>query len=324
LAVKLARFAAGLVLLAALFYFRLIDLDELRKALSQPLLLGCAALACVATIPLAGLRWHLLLQSQGLKLHLLHTVRIVAMGAFFATFLPGSAGGDIVRGVYIYQASHGRRTSALLSILVDRMIGLTAFVVFGAAATLSRPWPAYGVVQYGFLGLAALFLCALALLFLFGHRIAGLVNRVFAGRSQPLAGIIDEAGTALREYSRQWRSVAICLVLSLAIVFMVAVAVVVIAAALQFGGLSMVEYGIAGIYAMIANSLPFTPGGLGIGEGAFASACVALEPTTSGIPYATIFLVLRCVIVISTLPGLIAYLVYPHRARLLAPANPNH
>jgi glycosyltransferase 2 family protein len=320
---KAARIAAGLLLLGALFYFRLIDLDELRQALAHPGLLVLAALASFVTLPVAGLRWHMLLRSQGLVLRLWDTVRITAMGAFFATFLPGAAGGDIVRGVYIFQASHGRRTSALLSIFIDRLIGLTAFVFFGLAATLTRPVAHYGALEYGVFALAALFLTALVVLFAFGHRIALLVNRLFAGHSHHLAAIIDDAGEALREYSRQWQTVLLALAISGGIVFLVALAVVLIAAATQFGGLSLVEYGIAGVYAMIANSLPFTPGGLGIGEGAFASACVMLEPATSGIPYGTIFLVFRCVVVIATLPGLAAYLFYPHRAELLAPVNPN-
>ena len=42
---KLARYAAGLVLLAALFYFRLIDFGELRKALAHPGLLTLTSLA---------------------------------------------------------------------------------------------------------------------------------------------------------------------------------------------------------------------------------------------------------------------------------------
>ena len=318
---KVARIAAGLVLLAALFYFRLIDLDELRKALDHPGLLLVAMFACMAAVPISGLRWHILLRSQGLVLHLRHTIRIVAMGSFFATFLPGAAGGDIVRGVYIYQASHGRRTSALLSIFIDRLIGLTAFVLFGVVATLTRPRASYGMLEYSIFAMAVLFISGIIVLFLFGHRMAQLVNLVFAGKSQRLAAIIDDAGEALHEYARQWRGVMICLGLSLIIVLLIAFSVIIIASAMQFGGLTPVEYGIAGIYAMIANSLPFTPGGLGIGEGAFASACVALEPATSSIPYGTIFLVLRCVIVISTLPGLILYLVYPHRAQLLVPVN---
>jgi uncharacterized protein (TIRG00374 family) len=321
---KVARFAAGLLLLAALFYFHLIDVSALGKALAHPGLLALAALVCVATIPVAGLRWHILLRSQGLSLHLKDTIRIVAMGAFFATFLPGSAGGDLVRGFYIFQASHGRRTGALLSIFIDRLIGLAAFVLFGVFATLTRPWSSYGAFEYGIFVFAALFIAGLLILFQFGHPISRLMNRLFEGRSQRLAGIIDDAGEAMHQYSRDWRSVLLCLAMSFVLVFAIAISVVIIAEAAQFGGLSSLEYGIAGVYAMIANSLPFTPGGLGIGEGAFASACVALEPSTSGIPYGTIFLVLRCVIVISTLPGLIVYLVYPQRAQLLAPVNPNN
>lgn len=318
---KLARFGAGVALLAALFYFRLIDLAELRQALGHPGLLALALGLCLITMPIAGLRWHILLRSQGLVLHLWETVRIVAMGAFFATFLPGGAGGDLVRGVYIYQASHGRRTSALLSIFIDRLIGLTAFVLLGLAATLTRPWRSYGPFEYAVFAFAFLFVAGIAALFLFGHRMAQLLNRLFAGRSQRLAAVIDDAGEALHLYSQQWRSVLLCLAISLVIVIIVAASVIVIADATEFRGLSAVEYGIAGVYAMIANSLPFTPGGLGIGEGAFASACVALEPSTAGAPYGTIFLVLRCVIVLSTLPGLFAYLFYPHRASLLAPAK---
>ncbi|HKT18549.1 MAG TPA: lysylphosphatidylglycerol synthase transmembrane domain-containing protein [Stellaceae bacterium] len=320
---KLVRIAAGIVLLCALFYFRLINIDELRRALAHPGLLALTLLACVSTIPLAGLRWHVLLRSQGLVLQVWHTIRIVAMGAFFATFLPGGSGGDIVRGVYIYQASHGRRTSALLSIFIDRLIGLAAFILFGVAATLTRPRANYGVLEYGIFAIAAAFLILLAALFVFGHRIARLINLLFAGRSHRLAQVIDDAGEALHQYAKQWRTLLIALCVSLMIVLLAALGIILIAAAVPFGGLTWVEYGIAGIYAMIANSLPFTPGGLGIGEGAFASACVILEPQTSGIAYGTIFLVFRCILVLSTLPGLVAYLVYPHRAQLLAPVNPN-
>ncbi len=320
---KVARFAAGLLLLAALFYFRLIDVNALAKSLDHPWLLALAVIICFLTIPVAGWRWHILLRTQGLSLHLFETIRIVAMGAFFATFLPGSAGGDLVRGFYIFKASHGRRTSALLSIFIDRLIGLAAFVLFGVFATLTRPWESYGAFEYGIFALAAVFIAGLIILFQFGHPVARLMNRLFEGRSKRIAGIIDDAGEAMHQYSKDWRRVLLCLAMSFLLVFAIAISIVIIARAMQFGGLSATEYGIAGVYAMIANSLPFTPGGLGIGEGAFASACVALEPSTSGIPYGTVFLVFRCVAVISTLPGLIVYLVYPQRAQLLAQPQPN-
>jgi glycosyltransferase 2 family protein len=323
---KFARYVAALGLLGALFYFRLIDLTELRKAAAHPGLLILAGLLSFATLPVCGARWHMLLRSQGLRLHLWETIRIVMIGAFFGTFLPGSAGGDLVRGVYIYQASQGRRTGALLSIFIDRLIGLTAFVVLGAAATLGRPSASYGTFEYGILAIAALFLIGIATAFVCGHGVAQLLSGFFGGRSRRLAAIIDQAGDALHQYARTWPTVLIAFAISLFLVTVIATATVMVARAMETGELSNLEYGIAGVYAMIANSLPFTPGGIGIGEGAFASACLALEPTSSAIAYGTIFLVLRCVVVSSTLPGLFAYLLYPQRMTLLtsavAQANP--
>jgi uncharacterized membrane protein YbhN (UPF0104 family) len=189
--------------------------------------------------------------------------------------------------------------------------------------TLTQPVSGYGVFQYSIFAFAILFALAIAVLFIYGHTIAQLVNRLLTGRSQKIAVVIDDAGEALHQYSRQWRDVLLCFAISLIIVFIIAAAVAVIAQTTGFSGLSATEYGIAGIYAMIANTLPFTPGGLGIGEGAFASACVVLEPTVTGIPYGTIFLLFRCVVVLSTLPGLFAYLFSPQRASLLAPAQAN-
>lgn len=320
--IKLARVGVGFLLFAMLFYFRLIDFDKLRNALAHPWLLVLAIIAAAASIPFAGLRWHILLRSQGLVLHLWHTIRIVAISAFFATFLPGGASGDIIRGVYIYHVSHGRRAGALLSIFIDRLIGLTAFVLFGILGTLIRSPKHYGALEYGTFVAAVLYFAGIAMLFVLGHRSAQFVNHVFTGRSHKLSHVIETAGEALQRYAREWRVMALGLALSAAIALLTATCVVLIADAMQFGGLTPLEYGMAGIYAMIANTLPITPGGLGVGEGAFASICVALEPTNNFIAYGTIFLALRCVIVISTLPGLIIYLVYPHRAQLLMLANP--
>ena len=87
--------------------------------------------------------------------------------------------------------------------------------------------------------------------------------------------------------------------------------IILIAEAMPFAGPSAADYGIAGLYALIANSLPVTPGGLGIGEGAFASACIMLAPQAAQAAYGTIFLAFRCVFMLSSLPGLVAYLADP-------------
>jgi len=323
LALKIARVAFALVLLAALFYFNLIDLGALGRLLTRPGVLIFAFLLSLTIIVLAGLRWRILLSSQGLVLPCRQVLRIVAIGAFFNNFLPGSAGGDVVRGVFVYQASEGRRTGGLLSILIDRLIGLGAFIAFGVLGSLMRPWRDDGILEYTTFVLAAAFLAGMIVLFRFGHPIAQLVNLVFGRRSRRLASVIDEAGAALRRYAGQWGSLLLSTAVSMAIVLLFAICISAIASGIEPRGLSALDYGIAGVYATIANALPFSPGGLGVGEGAFASACAALEPAASGHAYGTIFLAYRCIVVMSTLPGLALYLVSPRNAAARSSINGN-
>jgi uncharacterized protein (TIRG00374 family) len=269
--------------------------------------LALALAASLANIPLEALRWNILLRAQGVDLRLWRTMRVLATSVFFANFLPGAAGGDLVRAVYIYKAAPGKRTAAMLSILIDRLIGLVAFVLLGLAAMLTRAIDK-GPLEFSVLALSALFIALLVLLFFYGHVIAQGLQRLLHGRSARLAQIVDDTGAALRQYARDWRSTGLAMLLSVVIVGCAVGPIVLIAEAMSFAGPTAVDYGIAGLYALIANSLPVTPGGLGIGEGAFASAVLMLAPQAARAAYGTIFLAFRCVFILSTLPGLAAYL----------------
>ena len=309
--VKIARLIGGLLLLIALFYFRLIDIDTLGGTLSHPWMLVIAVALAMTAIPLSGLRWFILLRSQGLDFRFFDTIRMTTIAAFFGTFLPGGAGGDLVRGAYVYRVTQGRRTGALLSIFADRVIGLSAFLLGGVLCTLVRPWSGYGAFEYSLFAAAGAFAAAITLMLCFGQQMARWTNLLFRGRWQRLARVVEDAGIAFGLYAQAWLGLLKAFAVSLVIVALLVAAIVVIATTIDIGGLSAPEYGIAGIYAMIANSLPSTPGGLGVGEGAFASACFALEPLTTGTAYGTIFLVFRCALILSTLPGMLVYVLSP-------------
>jgi uncharacterized protein (TIRG00374 family) len=304
---NLLRIGAGFALLAALYYWQVIDLGALRVLVARPGILALALVASLANIPLEALRWHVLLRAQGLDVRLAKTTRILATSIFFANFLPGAAGGDLIRGVYIYKAAEGRRASALLSILIDRLIGFVVFVLLGLAAMLTRPGTSASPYELAIIALSLSFIAALVVLFFYGHRVAEGLQRLLSGRSARLAQIVDDTGTALRQYATDPRSMGLALLLSVVIVGFAVGPIVLIAEAMPFVGPSALDYGIAGLYALIANSLPVTPGGLGIGEGAFASACLVLAPQAARAAYGTIFLAFRCVFILSTLPGLAAY-----------------
>jgi len=57
---------------------------------------------------------------------------VVLAASFFSTFLPGAVGGDLVRSGYIIRAARGRASTGLLSLLMDRVLGLAGLLVASA------------------------------------------------------------------------------------------------------------------------------------------------------------------------------------------------
>jgi uncharacterized membrane protein YbhN (UPF0104 family) len=230
------RIVIGLALLALLYDWHVIDIGALRVLWGRPGVLALALAMALANISLEGWRWHVLLRAQGLDLQPLHTMRILASSMFFANFLPGAAGGDLIRGVYVYKAARGRRAQALLSILIDRLLGLIAFVLIGLFALLTRPALEGRLFVAVLIVVSALFIVLLAVLFLFGDRLSRTLQRLTARRSTRLTRIVGDTGMALRQYGKDWRSTGLALLLSAVIVVLAVGPIVLIATAMPFTG----------------------------------------------------------------------------------------
>jgi len=81
---------------------------------------------------------------------------------------------------------------------------------------------------------------------------------------------------------------------------------------LQIGDITLLDVAVAAPLAMVANILPFTPGGLGIGETAFALICRWLAPSIISAPYAGIFFAFRAVSMVMLIPGAVALATHRH------------
>src|SRR5262249_46741167 len=123
----------------------------------------------------------------------------------------------------------------MLSILIDRLIGLVAFVLLGLTAMLTRPI-GRGPLEFSVLGLSALFIALLVLLFFYGHIIAQGLQHLLRGRSARLAQVVDDTAVALRQYARDWRSTGLAMLLSVAIVACAVGPIVLIAGVMPFAG----------------------------------------------------------------------------------------
>jgi len=84
-------------------------------------------------------RWRRLLKSQGIPLSFLRTSQLVLIGTFFNYMMPGGVGGDLVKGYYIAQDFPDTRTKAVISVLMDRLIGLFS-MLFLALSLMTYQW----------------------------------------------------------------------------------------------------------------------------------------------------------------------------------------
>src|SRR5947209_6261642 len=85
----------------------------------------------------SGLRWRLLARPLQFDAPTGDYVRFTFIGMFFGLFLP-SIGTDVVRAWYL-DAGSGRKRAALLSVLLDRALGLAVLLAMVVVAALVYP-----------------------------------------------------------------------------------------------------------------------------------------------------------------------------------------
>jgi uncharacterized protein (TIRG00374 family) len=110
-----------------------VDIGLIRLVRAADLLYLLAALAVLpVSYIITARRWHMLLEVLEIHMGQGRSFVIAMVGAFYGTFMPGSTGGDLVKAYYA--AKHTmHRTRAVMSVLIDRMLGLLALIVLGGA-----------------------------------------------------------------------------------------------------------------------------------------------------------------------------------------------
>lgn len=303
------RISAAALFLGLLYYFGLLNFGVLARLYRRPELVAVAAALLLATIPLGALRWHLLLRCQGFMLPFRKTLEVVLVGQFFNTFLPGAYGGDLVRAGYIYHGARRQAGNLLSSILVDRLSGLAGLIILGIVAQFALPTiidiriiATMSVIAIG-MGSAFILLPTL------GRFAATFAQWLSLSLRDRLLRLSSQTGSAIKVYLRRPGVLALALVISTAQFALSLAALVVLASAFDFVTVSFSTIAFAGITSLVANSVPVTPGGIGVGEAAFAKAVTLIDPTATG-PYATIFLASRALTLLLGLLGGLVFMQY--------------
>jgi glycosyltransferase 2 family protein len=103
-----------------------------------PVLLA-ALPVCLVAVTVTILRWRLLTGALGLSFTVRETLRAGFLG-YLANLLPfGLVAGDSLKAVMLIHRNPRRKTEAVASVLVDRVVGLFALLLLAAAASLFLP-----------------------------------------------------------------------------------------------------------------------------------------------------------------------------------------
>lgn len=100
--------------------------------------MGWAMLTYGGIVLVSILRWHILLEVAGAAVGWARTAQLIFSGLFFNSVLPGVMGGDVMRAYWAARDAPQARAAAVVSILLERVLGLSATVLVGAFLILPR------------------------------------------------------------------------------------------------------------------------------------------------------------------------------------------
>ena len=245
---------------------------------------GLAALG--GGLLLQAKRWLILLEVQGIVISYWRSLRILLIGMFLNLFLLGSTGGDILKIFLIMREAPDKKAGALLSVFIDRVVGVLALAAVSTVVILLR-WDdlmKHEVTRYG-IATAAVIL---------GGSIGFILVAWLTGRFElatrlphwlPVREKIAEAAGAFVEYARAGKSVGMAFLLSIP-------AHLLMFSTFWFGakafaaGLSLLSiYCVMPIVATV-TALPISVGGAGLREGLFIKILGSLYATPE--PIATL------------------------------------
>ncbi len=231
-----------------------------------------------ATLLIGARRWQLALVEQGLNLPFPRALEITLIAHFFNSFLLGSTGGDLLKAYYAARETHHKKTEAVTTVFVDRLIGLFSMLLFAVAlaapnAALIRGHDLTGLVFLTVLGMFVA--CGILVYAAFWGRNSGedsLFGRWL--KRLPRGEYLERSLISCRIYGNRrsflLKSLALSTLLNLC-------------CALQFHTLAVgLELGVSFTLLLFLapaiiciSALPITPSGLGVREHLFVGALTA-------------------------------------------------
>ena len=172
--------------------------------------------AAIFIVPLSYLltsfRWHLLLESLGIRISPFRTLVLNLVGAFYSAFMPGTTGGDVIKAYYAARHTN-LRTRAVLSVLIDRVIGLLALIIVGGTMAAYQ-WHIPDCRRVAVFSFAVLGCVLAGGVVFYSRRLRRLTGLDFVLRRLPMQRQVSKAVEALEIYRHRPLPVVAALLMS--------------------------------------------------------------------------------------------------------------
>ncbi|MGE5625419.1 MAG: lysylphosphatidylglycerol synthase transmembrane domain-containing protein [Bacillota bacterium] len=275
---KLLRLLVSAALIGGLVYLgRKYRVGEV-LAHTDPLYVGLGIAAYMLGQLTAAKRWHTLLLMSGFRPRFLPVLRANTVGMYASNFLPGVAGGDVVRPIILYGAATVHKPQLYASVVFERLCGIGSIAFLACAGAV---WRGLNFGDWRFMIVAAVIVGAI---------LAGLWL-VHLARHAPLAGEsrlarflrgLKEGSGHLIRYALSPKSVVIGLVYSL--VFQLCYIAMFWCFLTSLGArTSVFSVVLAAPLAWLASMTPVSLNGLGVREGT-----LVVVLTGMGVPQAEV------------------------------------
>jgi len=162
-------------------------------------------------------KWWVLLRAQQVYVPFLSMANFTFVGFFFNNILPANIGGDVMRGYGLAKYTD-QHAGAAASVVLDRLIGLSAYMSVAALSALAVVFLTDRMDLWPLAAAAVLALLALVMLgaFLISRRISRLVSRLLhRGVLERVAVIWDSLAAAFKRYRFEYKSLALAFIIGL-------------------------------------------------------------------------------------------------------------
>ncbi len=221
-----------------------------------------AFLILVACSLLVITRWYVLLLAVGCSTRWFQVLRVTYVGLFFNLVLPGMNGGDLARAYWIVKGHPEKRAVALMSVFVDRLLGLFAMTLLATLAIYTNDERFESLRLPVLAVFAAMFVGGLALI---NPHLRHLVRFDAIIGKLPGGEKMRSLDNALRLYASRPGAVGVSILLSMANHMGAASALYLLGQGLGDTH-GFLDYVCLATVVNTLSAVPLTPGGLGVGE----------------------------------------------------------